>query len=91
MKNGTDTTVWEERVSKLNVVRDKLTQELDLQVEETERLAAENATLTQVQIHKLESLSKFHRWQASWEATCTSTSFCQALELKLCVMSPILL
>ena len=58
MKNGTDTTVWEERVSKLNVVRDKLTQELDLQVEETERLAAENATLTQVQIHKLESLSR---------------------------------
>lgn len=40
----------EARIGQLTAVRDKLMHELDLQVEETERLAAENASITQVSI-----------------------------------------
>ena len=38
--------MWQ--VAQLKAVRDKLLTELDIQNEETERLAAENAALTQV-------------------------------------------
>lgn len=38
-----------EQIRQLTLGRDKLTKELDLQVEETERLTVENAALTQVE------------------------------------------
>jgi len=41
-----------EQVQKLSLGREKLTKELDLQVEETDRLTIENAALTQVRKDK---------------------------------------
>jgi regulator of replication initiation timing len=46
--DGSEVALLKEQIQKLSIGRDKLTQELDLQVEETDRLTIENAALTQV-------------------------------------------
>lgn len=53
-----ETEELQKRVNQLGAVRNKLMQELDLQVEETERLATENASITQANPSFSKSLNK---------------------------------